>query len=603
MFNQLPRDPDFSGFGFSSPGKLGSVRGVMSGDFSQVRGPESAMHALSQLQSAMEAGYATSGKSLNAALEDHLDEARELCRMMCHYNPYLGHAVAMISEMMLGPRGRSLSCMPIDFSNKGKEVEMRDGSKQHLWGADPTARFAIENAWKKFSEGHYWSECQTLTRMERDPQLLYSLMTDGEVFVVFDPDPDSPCGFRTRQIGAEYCPVTARAHGGRGGNFIRYGIEFTQQRKIVGYWFRRIRDSQPWFSEDDVSSLSYGAGWTGGQPPQDGDQWEFVPATRCLHMKHARFPRQYRGIPILMLANPHAFRIGLLELTELNASVENTRHLFTATKIDPGAPSLSGRRTPPPAQAGASDPDNKNGVEMGTGAAGAEQSSPAAVLEEVPHKKRAPTGMGTSEILHKEGHEMKALISAHPNPNFPGMLEAGLGGVAAALGMPLALLRSDFRQHNMSSLNLVLRMAESRFNHLISPVDSVIFEEFKRFVRGADMTGALRMPGRGRARIRRELLDSVMSRDYVELKGPSLRSIDETKAIKTAIIAARAGALSLDDIAAKSAGFGGLSSHVAKVLNGIAAYNKFGMPCDLGGELDDRDKDDEGADPDKNKGD
>ena len=110
--------------GFAAPGGLSAVRGVMAGDFSAVRGAESAMTALSQLQSAMDAGYSTSGQSLNATLEFHLDEARELSRMMCHYNPYLSHAVSMICEMVLGPRGRGVSpCRPLISSNAGRETK------------------------------------------------------------------------------------------------------------------------------------------------------------------------------------------------------------------------------------------------------------------------------------------------------------------------------------------------------------------------------------------------------------------------------------------------------------------------------------------------
>ena len=594
MFN-LPQSPaDLSGLGFVSPRRMSGVRGVMAGDFSQIKGPESAMHALAQLQSAMAAGYSTTGKSLNQTLEDHLDEARELCRMMCHYNPYMGHAVSMIAEMTMGAQGRALSCSPINLANPGPEKKMKDGSKRRMFGASAAVKFCIEGAWEKFSEAHYWSECMTLGRSERDAQLLYSLMTDGEVFVVFDPDPDSPCGFRTRQVGAEYCPVTARAHGGRSGNFIRYGIEFNQQRRIVGYWFRRINDASPWYSSDDYSSLSFGAGWGGGQPPREGDDWEFVPAARCLHMKNAKFPRQYRGIPPLLIGTPHSFRIGLAELSELQASIETTRHLFTATKIDVNAPTLPGHR-PPPAAAGAASPDDPAGNNAGQPPAGPGEATTVSV----PRPKDAPTGAGSHEIMYKEGHKIDPLHQAHPNPNFPGMLDAGLGGVAAALGMPLALLRSDFRHYNMSSLNVVLRLVASRFNYLVSPIDAVIFDEFKRFVRGADASGALRLPGRGRARIGRELLESVMCRRFVELRGPALRSIDETKAIKTALISARAGASSLEDIARKAEGFGGMSSHVARVMHSLAAWEEFGLPNDLGGGGDDDEREGDDNDPDK----
>ena len=64
-----------------------------------------------------------------------------------------------------------------------------------------------------------------------------------------------------------------------------------------------------------------------------------------------------------------------------------------------------------------------------------------------------------------------------------------------------------------------------------------------------------------------------MRRRHVRLVGPSLRSVDETKAIKTALISAQAGAGSMESIAARMAGYSGLPAHVAEVLNSRAVWN------------------------------
>ena len=218
----------------------------------------------------------------------------------------------------------------------------------------------------------------------------------------------------------------------------------------------------PWYSDDDHSSLSYGGGWGGGQPPVAGDMWEFIPASRCLHIKNAKFPRQYRGLPVLLTSIPHAFRIGLMELSELSASIESVAQPLHGGKIDPRAAESgadqSGRAAGNPANPPPQPPAGAGGAGLDkSGGARLDRLSPAA-------SRPLPTAADAHEILYRPDHKMSALHSAHPNPNFPGQLEAGLGGVAAAMGMPLALLRSDFREHNMSSLNVVLRMAESRFS-------------------------------------------------------------------------------------------------------------------------------------------
>jgi lambda family phage portal protein len=145
----------------------------------------------------------------------------------CMNNPYARRFLILLKNKIIGPEGIRLVAQSFD-------VQMKKGKPDKV--LDAAANQAIETAWEEWGKkadvtGKYtWKQIQDL--------VITTVAREGEVFArIIKGQYAGPWGFAIQLIDARKLDLRMRQDNMQGGNFIRFGIEFTPWGKPLKYYF------------------------------------------------------------------------------------------------------------------------------------------------------------------------------------------------------------------------------------------------------------------------------------------------------------------------------------------------------------------------------
>lgn len=233
-----------------------------------VRGP--ARRGFSAAKSdRMASGWLVKSESINQNLYDSLDVLRARSRDSYLNNDFVRRFVSMNRTNVVGARGVILQARSIGQSGK----------------PDTAANDGIEAAWAEWGRPENCDVSERLSWVRMQLQAVTSLATDGEILArhVCGQPLGGRFGYRVQMLDPEALDVRYNEIG-RGGAFIRLGVEFNEFGKPLAYHLRQYEDP----------TRAYYA--------SNGRTYVRVPADQIVHAFSADHVGQLRGYPPISTA-------------------------------------------------------------------------------------------------------------------------------------------------------------------------------------------------------------------------------------------------------------------------------------------------------------
>lgn len=296
----------------------------------------------------------------------------------CMNNPYARRFLILLKNKVIGPDGIKLNAQSRDVVfEKGKTVEK----------LDTAANQAIERAWNAWGENAdvtgklNWKSVQDL--------VLTTVAREGECFVrIIKGQYAEPYGFGVQLIDARRLDLHKKELNAGGGNFIRFGIEFTPWGKPLNYYF--TNGDQHYY--------------------QTSSKHIVIPADEIIHIGLPEYIDQKRYLP---WSSTVLMRMNMLGGYE-DAVVEHARAaacqmgFFQNKDLD------------------SIDLEDKEEINI--------EAEPASFVELPP------------------GYELQKFDPNYPNGEFDPFSKAILRGIASGLGLSYSKLSNDLTSTNYSAL-------------------------------------------------------------------------------------------------------------------------------------------------------
>jgi lambda family phage portal protein len=245
-------------------------------------------------------------KSINADLAGSLEVVRGRCRQLAQNDPYIGKALQLWKNNIVGATG-------IDLHVQGRKSS---GAQ------DKVANDAIELHWADFMRYGCPTTCGTLSGVDAMKLIIESVARDGECLVAIR---------RGKQYGKQgyqldLIPIeqfSSVYHGiASNGNTIFQSVEVDSNMRPVAYWINSVPQN--------------------GQRAAIYSAMTATPDTRilaedCLHIFEKHYIGQLRGFPWIVSAVLNLHHLDMYKLTELeNARLAAANKIFFTAPVDEG---------------------------------------------------------------------------------------------------------------------------------------------------------------------------------------------------------------------------------------------------------------------------
>lgn len=327
----------------------------------------------------------------------------------CMNNPYARKFLLMLKNNVVGADGIKLNAQSKDINGT----------------TDKMANDAIEKAWDDWGQNCdvtgklNWVQIQTLA--------IQTIAREGEALVrIIKGKYGGKYGFGVQLIDPRRLDINKNENNINGGNFIRFGIEFTPYGKPVKYYLTN-------------NSLDiYGVYQT------TGNKYEEIPAEEIIHIFDSEYIDQKRGLPwfssVLMRMNMLA---GYEEAAVEYARVAACQMGFLQNKDVDNI-----------------DADDEQEINI--------DAQPASFVELPP------------------GYELKEFSPTYPNGEFDPFSKAVLRGISSGIGASYNTLANDLTSVNFSSLRQGALDERDSWKYiqkwLIAKLHEPIFQEWIKYM-------------------------------------------------------------------------------------------------------------------------
>ena len=477
-------------------------------------------------------------ENINFSLNSELGRLRDLSRYMLYNNSFVASHVHGLTRHVIGPRGLIMEIFPPSMSGKKSDVDME-------------LKQIIESAWGDYSWRWCWAgRPQGYGGMaERDRTLLIHRVIDGESFLVFQNNPNSPYGISTRVITPGRCPSSIYYMPDMSEEMpIAFGKEFAgmSRRRVVSYFFRAWNLSDTFTGGNDAILM-------------DDSKYRFekIPANFVRHNFTAMDADQERGIPATAAAATPLMRLASYEESSLQAAVVNAvnfgffedvpQQQSFAMGHHPAVPIVEDER--------AAD-DNEELKSYGTPRPGQIHEAPA-------------------------GKRVARFGGDYPHQAYPNFVKSHLVTAAAALGTSYAVLTGDYAEYNYSSLRQAMVIEKARHEVMQAQmVGGYKMEEFRRWLIMSNANGIFTKRGLPKKRLDSDYLMEIFG--TVQWSGPAMEGVDPVKEANAYTLNRKAGISTLGD------GLRHKSRSVVEQLRRVAteqqALKEYGIKLEEGGK-------------------
>ena len=392
---------------------------------------------------------------INRNVDEWLGDLRLTCRDMIVNNPFGRRFVNEMLKGVVGDRGINPDIYPVFDVDAGKGKDNMDLQKCFDF------KLALERSWQR-RKGAY-NHAQGLLARERD--CLYSLIQNGEYFVVYTLDANAPFGYRWEVVEPWRCPLGLSLPTNNDGMTVRMGKVYDENHNLVSFLFLKKSMVDLYL---DYMDTRYGA-----QPGLGSTQMEFeqIPAERVCHVFNRISSEQERGFPEFSAAIAGLVQEqDYVEIAHL-AAAQAARLTFAIVNKN-GPP--SGIRTNQMHQrhpdVASQDGSNGNGKGdgAGDGSAGGEGDGSAAGPGGEPDMTTtpmsAPVPQADDDGVHRgrfdkrvgavilaKGDELMPVTTPPVNTVYPHFVKDGRMRFAAGSGMTPEMLTGDFSGNYMNT--------------------------------------------------------------------------------------------------------------------------------------------------------